>query len=73
VPDDVRVTGFNGLEFWRYASPPLTTVFSPAYAIGETAAEAMLERLSTGAFPFRRHVLPVRFSVHGSSDPGGSV
>ncbi|MFN8723518.1 MAG: LacI family DNA-binding transcriptional regulator [Rhodospirillales bacterium] len=73
VPDDVRVTGFNGLEFWRYASPPLTTVFSPAYAIGETAAEAMLERLATGAFPFRRHVLPVRFSVHGSSDPGGSV
>jgi hypothetical protein len=42
VPDDVRVTGFNGLEFWRYASPPLTTVFSPASAIGETAAEAML-------------------------------
>jgi LacI family transcriptional regulator len=71
VPDEVRVTGFNGLEFWRYASPQITTVFSPAYAIGETAADAMLERLTTGAFPFRRHVMPVRFSVHRSSDVTG--
>ena len=67
VPEDVRVTGFNGLEFWRYASPELTTVFSPAYAIGETAGEAILDRLSTGAFAFRNRVLPVEFAAHQSS------
>ncbi|MHB2167616.1 LacI family DNA-binding transcriptional regulator [Alsobacter sp. R-9] len=67
IPRDVRVTGFNGLDFWRYASPELTTVFSPAYAIGEVAAEAMLGRLREGAFDFRRRVLPVRFAAHGST------
>jgi len=67
VPQDVRVSGFNGLDFWRYATPELTTVFSPAYALGETAAAAMLERLSLGAFSFRQKVLPVRFAAHGST------
>lgn len=67
IPEDVRVTGFNGLEFWRYATPELSTVFSPAYALGETAADALLARLSDGAFPFREKVLPVRFEAHGSS------
>lgn len=78
VPQDVRVTGFNGLDFWRYATPELTTVFSPAYSLGEEAASAMLQRLTLGAFAFRRRVLPVRFSAHGSSSsaahpaaPGG--
>lgn len=67
VPSDVRVCGFNGLDFWRYAEPEITTVFSPAYAIGEVAGEAMLARLRDGAFPFRERVLAVAFSVHGSS------
>lgn len=67
IPDDVRVAGFNGLEFWRYATPELSTVFSPAYALGETAADALLARLAGGAFPFRERILPVRFAPHGSS------
>lgn len=67
IPQDVSVTGFNGLEFWRYATPELSTVFSPAYALGETAADAMLARLADGVFPFRENVLPVRFAPHGSS------
>lgn len=67
VPQDVRVSGFNGLDFWRYASPELTTVFSPAYAIGEAAAAAMLDRLRLGSFSFRQKVLPVRFAAHAST------
>lgn len=72
VPGDVRVTGFNGLEFWRYAEPELTTVFSPAYALGEAAGEAMLARLWNGQFPVRERVLPVLFSAHGSSQPSSA-
>jgi LacI family transcriptional regulator len=68
IPRDVRVAGFNGLEFWRYATPELSTVFSPAYALGETAADALLARLDDGAFPFREKILPVRFAPHGSSE-----
>jgi LacI family transcriptional regulator len=68
VPDDVRVTGFNGFDFWRYANPELTTVRSPAFELGETGARAMLTRLQTGRFPFRDRILPVVFSPQQSSD-----
>ena len=68
VPRDVRVTGFNGFDFWRYASPELTTVFSPAFQLGEESARALLKRLQSGAFPWRKRVLPVVFAPTVSSD-----
>lgn len=67
VPDQVRVTGFNGFDFWRYASPELTTVLSPAFELGEAGAAALATRLQTGAFPFRDRVLPVVFRPNRSS------
>jgi LacI family transcriptional regulator len=67
VPDDVRVTGFNGLEFWRYATPELSTVHSPAFALGEEAARLLVRRLEDGVFPVRRVALPVEFAPHRSS------
>jgi DNA-binding LacI/PurR family transcriptional regulator len=67
VPDDVRVVGFNGFEMHRFARPRLTTVVSPAYALGEQAGRAMLKRLETGAFERREYVLPVHF------DPGATT
>jgi LacI family transcriptional regulator len=75
VPHDVRVTGFNGFDFAHYADPPLTTVISPAFALGETAAAALLARLATGRFGERRRCLPVVFAPNASSvtPPGGAV
>ena len=67
VPRDVRVTGFNGFDFWRYASPELTTVFSPAFQLGEESGRALLKRLETGSFPWRKRTLPVVFSATVSS------
>ncbi|MBM3536080.1 MAG: LacI family transcriptional regulator [Alphaproteobacteria bacterium] len=67
VPEDVRVTGFNGLAIWRYATPELTTVFSPAYELGEAAGKAILSRLESGSFPSRVRSLPVRFAPNRSS------
>ncbi len=67
VPRDVRITGFNGFDFWRYASPELTTVFSPAFQLGEESARALLKRLQSGAFPWRKRVLPVVFAPTVSS------
>jgi len=61
VPKQVRVVGFNGFETFRHARPQLTTVISPAYAMGERGAEAMLTRLRTGSFAARDLVLPVYF------------
>lgn len=59
IPDDVKVTGFNAFDFARFARPKLTTIRSPALALGELAATALLERLETGAFSRREIVLPV--------------
>jgi LacI family transcriptional regulator len=70
VPGRVRVTGFNGLDAWRYATPALTTVISPAYELGALAGTAMLRRLSEGRFPFRSRVLQVQLAPQASSSPG---
>ena len=63
VPEDVRVVAFNGFEAHRYLRPQLTTVFSPAYELGQHAGEAMLARLSSDSFPVRDIVLPVHFGA----------
>lgn len=67
VPRDIRVTGFNGFEAWRYSSPELTTVFSPAYEMGRNAGQAVLARLQSGRFPFKEQVLSVQFQANGST------
>ncbi len=41
VPTDVSLTGFDGSEFSRYASPPLTTVIQPLYEMGLSAVETL--------------------------------
>ncbi|HYD06028.1 MAG TPA: LacI family DNA-binding transcriptional regulator, partial [Reyranella sp.] len=56
VPEKVAVAGFNGFEFWQYSTPTVTTVHSPAYDLGKSGGELMLDRLQHGAFT-RRDVL----------------
>lgn len=63
VPEDVRVTGFNAFEFWRYSDVMLTTVRSPAYQLGERGGAEILARLEEGAFPDRDVVLPVELCL----------
>jgi DNA-binding LacI/PurR family transcriptional regulator len=70
APAQVRVSGFNGFDFWRYATPELTTVMSPAFQLGEEAARALLGRLETGGFAANRDVLPVAFAPNRSSARG---
>jgi len=60
VPKDVLIAGFNGFDVWRYTSPTMTTVISPAYEMGRQAGELLIQRLRTGAFSRRNLVLPVR-------------
>jgi DNA-binding LacI/PurR family transcriptional regulator len=66
VPRDILVAGFNGLEFRRYARPALTSVRSPALAMGERAGAMLIERIETGRFPSREVVLPVEL-IDGDS------
>jgi LacI family gluconate utilization system Gnt-I transcriptional repressor len=43
VPDDISIVGFNDLEYSAVSYPSLSTVLTPRYAIGERAAEIVLE------------------------------
>jgi LacI family transcriptional regulator len=67
VPGDIKVTGFNGFESWRYTAPELTTVLSPAYDMGWRGGMEILEHLERGAFLSHDLVLPVSFSLGASA------
>jgi DNA-binding LacI/PurR family transcriptional regulator len=45
----------------------MTTVVSPAYEIGRRGAEALAERLTSGAFETRDVVLPVSLQLERST------
>lgn len=45
VPHDVSLIGFDGLEVFENILPRLTTVRQDAFAMGEHAAELLLERI----------------------------
>ena len=67
VPGALRVTGFNGFTFRNYARPLLTTVLSPAYALGEQVAALVLRRLDGQAFPREPVILEVGLEIGASS------
>ncbi|KAB8129517.1 LacI family transcriptional regulator [Gracilibacillus oryzae] len=47
VPDDISVTGFDGLYYTAYMNPPLTTINHSSKKIGIKAAEMLLEMLNS--------------------------
>jgi LacI family transcriptional regulator len=66
VPDDVVITGFDGVEAARTATPPLTTVEQPMAELGRAAVEVLTARI---AVPARRPVtisLPVTVAIRAS-------
>ncbi|MCX4503340.1 LacI family DNA-binding transcriptional regulator [Streptomyces anulatus] len=46
VPDDIAVTGFDGIPLSRIVRPPLTTVRQPIRRLGEQAVELLVQRLA---------------------------
>lgn len=48
VPADVSVVGYDDLQFAAHLSPALTTVTQPAYRLGYTAADLLLDEARDG-------------------------
>lgn len=67
VPDDVAVTGFDGIPLSRIVRPSLTTVRQPMVRLGEQAAELLIGRLrgESGAEPVSL-MLPVSLARRAS-------
>lgn len=67
VPDDVRVTGFDGIAAGRHSRPSLTTVHQPMAELGRAAVHAITSRLEQPDRPRQALTLPVRVVLRQSS------
>jgi LacI family transcriptional regulator len=66
VPDDVMVTGFDGITAGRHSSPRLTTVHQPMVELGRAAIQALTARLDDPSMGARSLVLPVQVVLRES-------
>lgn len=69
VPDDVYVTGFDGLDVGRFTEPPLTTVAQPMAELGRAAVRAVVDRLADPGAPLLSARLPVQVLLRESCPP----
>lgn len=68
IPEDVIVTGFDGIEAGDLATPRVTTVHQPMVDLGRAAMQVMLSRLADPAQPPITLRLPVRVLLRESCE-----
>ena len=67
VPDDIAITGFDGITLGQYSRPALTTVAQPTEAIGKRAVELLLKKMRGETLPTNELVkLPCHVVVRAS-------
>lgn len=66
VPEDVAVTGFDGIQLGQHLRPALTTVVQQMRVLGERVVSLLEERIADPALPPRTVELPVRVALRGS-------
>jgi LacI family transcriptional regulator len=66
VPEDVAVTGFDGIFVGGLIEPTLTTVRQPMRELGEQACTRLLERIATPSLPPKVHMLPTELVLRSS-------
>ena len=68
-PADMSVIGFNDVQFAEDFCPPLSTVRVPTTAMGERAAQLMLDALSGSEQVAETIMLPVTLMMRDSTGP----
>lgn len=58
VPEDISVTGFDGLGYQLLSKPNITTVYQPVFQIGRILAETLLERIKETRNPTKILIMP---------------
>lgn len=72
VPNDIAVTGFDGIQLSEYVRPPLTTIATSPRSIGYESAKLLLRAIE-GENPVDATVAPAQFVSRGSTAaPGAS-
>lgn len=68
-PDDISITGFDGLGWAEVMKPPMTTVEQPGALIGEEAVNLLVQRIEGNKDEPRHIELPTQLMVRESSTP----
>lgn len=71
VPDDVAVTGFDGIEAARYSTPTLTTVHHQFDELGAAAARLLLARIAGEEVAPGAHPIPGELRLRESCGCAG--
>ena len=67
IPRDMALIGFSDSPLSSLIDPPLTTVRQPAYEMGKTAAEFLIDQIENNRLVSERKVLPTEFVKRGSA------
>lgn len=67
VPQDLSIAGYDGILPSGVTEPALTTVRQSTAAMGELAAESLLQLISSGGAEPQQHILPVDLIVRQST------
>jgi DNA-binding LacI/PurR family transcriptional regulator len=70
VPEDVIVTGFDGLAAGLISRPTLTSVRQPMHDLGAAAVELLLNRIADPESPTEHRQFPVALTVRRSCGCG---
>ncbi|MEA5455040.1 LacI family DNA-binding transcriptional regulator [Sinomonas sp. JGH33] len=71
VPEDVAVTGFDGIDAGRFIQPGLTTVRQPMDLLGRMAVRMLSERMDDPSASPAHTVLPVQLLLRHSCGCSG--
>ena len=74
IPHDIALVGFSDTPAAALIDPPLTTVYQPAFEMGQTAASLLLKQFDTDddMIAPEKVTLATKLLVRGSSRPKGA-
>ena len=67
VPNDIRVAGFDDVNYATLATPRLTTIHQPCAEIASTAFDLLISRIGNPSLPPREVFLPAPLVVREST------
>ncbi|MDU1050839.1 MAG: LacI family DNA-binding transcriptional regulator [Varibaculum cambriense] len=69
IPEDVSITGFDGIEFSRYTNPALTTVEQPIEQLAETSCRLLFAQINKEPLESPQRLLRGSLLIGDSTGP----
>jgi LacI family transcriptional regulator len=67
IPGSIALLGFDDMPWAACLQPPLTVISQPTYALGEAAAQLLIDRIHNPIRPFRKIMLEASLIVRAST------